>query len=54
MAAVTAASVIGTVAEISSQSAKGTGSLYVGMLDALTNIDSATFAQYAKIEFSEV
>ena len=53
-AAVTAASVIGTVAEISSQSAKGTGSLYVGMLDALTNIDSATFAQYAKIEFSEV
>ena len=54
IAAVTAASVIGAAAEISSQTAKGTGSLYVGMLDALTNIDAAIFTKYAKIEFSEV
>ena len=49
-AAVTAAALIGTVGEIASETAKGTGSLYVGMLDTLTNITPDIFTQYAKIE----
>ena len=49
-AAVTAAALIGTVGEIAGETAKGTGSLYVGMLDTLTNITPDIFTQYAKIE----
>ncbi len=49
-AAVTAAALIGTVGEIASETAKGTGSLYVGMLDTLANITPDIFTQYAKIE----
>ena len=49
-AAVTAAALIGTVGEIASETAKGTGSLYVCMLDTLTNITPDIFTQYAKIE----
>ncbi|MBP3336392.1 MAG: hydroxyethylthiazole kinase [Ruminiclostridium sp.] len=49
-AAVTAASLIGMVGEIAGETAKGTGSLYVGMLDTLTNITPDIFEKYAKIE----
>ena len=42
-AAVTAAALIGTVGEIASETAKGTGSLYVGMLDlSLIHISEPT------------
>lgn len=49
-AATAAMSLIGAVGEISAKSAAGTGSFYVGIMDALTNISGEEFSGMAKIE----
>lgn len=49
-ASTAAVSLIGIVGEIAAETAKGTGSLYVNIMDTLTNINGEKFAEYAKIE----
>ncbi len=49
-AAVTATAAIGIAGETAAADAKGTGSFYVGLLDALTVMSGAELAEKAKVE----
>lgn len=53
-AAVTAVSLIGVVGEIAAETAKGTGSLYVNIMDTLTNLSGHDYKKYAKIELIQL
>ena len=50
IAAVTAVAAMGIAGELAAVNAKGTGSFYVGLLDALTVMDGSVILEKAKIE----